>query len=1061
MKHIIKLLLIILLPLALFSKETSGKPFAAYSQFFSKNTAEYNDTPSPVMFSWIGTGNLTRFTISNTGQNGYFEPPVGWEGYNGLFPFNLSTANGRTGEFPRGSKQYYIFASGLWIGAKVREINGADTTYDERVAATAYYSEMGALSDLYQTNQFIPDDFEGAGDFRYKQKEAVEKADYQLLWNYADTSINAKRRALGYTDLLIDSESGDYLSNEDTYCVWGDYLPEDDASTIFFDAYDTKPLGIRVEQRTYSWNADDFIYLNYRITNMNDFPLHDVYFGYFMDNDIGDAFDDLIGYDEDLNLGYSYDSDLKETGWQTLAGYMGSVFLETPVDSNGQEIGLTGFQTWVNGSAEGDVDNSATDDLKYEQLQKKAFEIFSVPQDVRQLTSSGPYIVMQPGETVEITIAVVAGGSLDELRKNTAQAYERYDLAYIGPEPPPSPNMTLIPGDQRVIINWDAYSESVPDPFSGLMDFEGYRIYRSDDGGITWGSRTDDTERYPKGYEPIAEFDVVDNESGRFVSLAYFSGSSEATISFAGFIPGQEELFREAEYSIEIMPANQIFLYNVTQLKSYPYNINALNEGAGFAIINGNTGTAYDDATYVSNALIAFDGIYVSIKNDTTTENNQTIISAPAVGDVFKVQTFESQQIGGQRGLQYYYDDRGLTNGFSYVYAVTAFDAGNPALDLASLESSLFTNEQQVVPRAAAADRTVDEISNVTRLAEGGDGLVNISRTNPLEMVNADFRIEFLNSDNSRPFADYIRIINTTTDTLIVDSLALTEFFDGQTRQNFASYSFYGLNMLAFGSSDLKIDTTRFGWKRGGWSSYFFEVVENMSPRTGPYDFEIEFTNALSDAVFRGDTITFPSGAVAPWIIRNITNNARHKSYAFPPADPVVLQHNSVLRVLNENSSNINDIAFGLILKALNTVDPITAGDIWQVHTIKPFLNGETYVFSSTALNEKIAQDSYTLEAIKVVPNPYYIRAAWDRDRFNRHVNFTHLPQKCRIRIFTVSGILIKTIEHDEDNGDPVGYHSWPLRNKENLDIASGLYIYHVKDLKSGKTKSGKFAIVL
>jgi hypothetical protein len=1064
MKRIIIITFIFLLSISVFSVENNQKKISGSSQSLAKYSTALNDSPSPVMLSWIGVGNLARYTVSNTGQNGYFEPPPGWENYNGQFPFGFTSGNGRTGEFPRGSKQYYVWAAGLWVGAKVREIVGTDTMYDKRVATGAYYSDQGALSDLYQSNQVIPDGFEGAGDFYFKQKEADQKADYQILWNFADSSINQKRLLLGYDNLLINPEAGDYISNEDTYCVWGDYLPEEDAVTLFLDAYDTKPVGIRVEQRSYSWSTDDFIYLNYRITNMNDFPLRDVYFGYFMDNDIGDATDDLIGYDENLNLGYSYDSDLQESGWQTLAGYMGTVFVETPRDSNGVELGLTGFQTWVNGSTEGDVDNDASDNLKYDQLQKVGFEIFSVPQDVRQLTSCGPLRTMQPGETVEVTIAVVPGGSLDELRKNTERAYERYDLAFIGPEPPPSPVMNLNPGDRRVIIGWDNSSESVPDPFSGLLDFEGYRVYRSEDGGITWGTKAEDRARYPNGYIPLAEFDLAGNQSDRFVSVSYISGNSTASITFEGFIPGQETLFNESQYSIEILPGNQLFVYNLTQLKSYLYNISAQNEGVGFSIIDRNSHIVYDDPTYISNALIAFDGIYVSIKNDTTYDNGLMEISIPEVGDVFRIQTFERREIGDQLGLGYYFDDSGLTNGFSYVYSVTAFDAGDPKIGLPPLESSLFANKQNIVPRAAAADRTVDAISNVQRIAGESDGFVNVSKGNPFDIVSAQFEIQFLNTLPNQHFADYVRIYNTTADTVVIDSLLLVEIVAGdQTRQKYAAYSFHGLNFLAIAPSVLRIDTEQFKWKQGGFSSYMFNIVANISRTTGPYDFEIEFTDFLNSDSYSGDTVAVPEGGIAPWTVRNITKGIQHKSYALnpflSPGEKII--HNSIIYVLNENPVNNNDVAFSLILNTQNPVDPVRPGDTWQVKTKKPFFNGEKYLFSSTALNEKISTDSYTLDKVKVVPNPYYIRAQWDTDRFNKHINFTHLPEKCRIRIFTTSGILIRTIEHDEQKGDPAGYHRWTLRNKENLDIASGLYIYQVEDLKSGKIKTGKFAVVL
>jgi hypothetical protein len=152
-------------------------------------------------------------------------------------------------------------------------------------------------------------------------------------------------------------------------------------------------------------------------------------------------------------------------------------------------------------------------------------------------------------------------------------------------------------------------------------------------------------------------------------------------------------------------------------------------------------------------------------------------------------------------------------------------------------------------------------------------------------------------------------------------------------------------------------------------------------------------------------------------------------------------------------------VAVNLQLNTSDSLDAIQAGDVWVLNTIKPFVVSDRYTFSTQALNER--KTEYSLDAIKVVPNPYYVRAQWDTDRFNKHVKFTHLPRRCRIRIFTTSGILIRTIEHSEANGDPVGYHRWDLRNLENLDIASGLYIYQVEDLESGEEKIGKFAIIL
>ena len=71
---------------------------------------------------------------------------------------------------------------------------------------------------------------------------------------------------------------------------------------------------------------------------------------------------------------------------------------------------------------------------------------------------------------------------------------------------------------------------------------------------------------------------------------------------------------------------------------------------------------------------------------------------------------------------------------------------------------------------------------------------------------------------------------------------------------------------------------------------------------------------------------------------------------------------------------------------------------------------------------------------------------------------FTHLPTICTIRIYTVSGVLIDKIEVNNAFDD--GSIHWDMQTNEGLEIAAGMYIYHVKSKVTGKEKLGKFAVV-
>ena len=82
-------------------------------------------------------------------------------------------------------------------------------------------------------------------------------------------------------------------------------------------------------------------------------------------------------------------------------------------------------------------------------------------------------------------------------------------------EPPLIPEILGVGGDERVTVTWNRLSESSIDSKTGYADFEGYRLYRSTDGGITWGNI--ETDIIPKdgqivGWRPIQQFDLSEDQ---------------------------------------------------------------------------------------------------------------------------------------------------------------------------------------------------------------------------------------------------------------------------------------------------------------------------------------------------------------------------------------------------------------------------------------------------------------------------------------------------------------------------------------------------------------------
>ncbi|PID29020.1 MAG: hypothetical protein CSB55_02835 [Candidatus Cloacimonadota bacterium] len=126
-------------------------------------------------------------------------------------------------------------------------------------------------------------------------------------------------------------------------------------------------------------------------------------------------------------------------------------------------------------------------------------------------------------------------------------------------------------------------------------------------------------------------------------------------------------------------------------------------------------------------------------------------------------------------------------------------------------------------------------------------------------------------------------------------------------------------------------------------------------------------------------------------------------------------------------------------------------------------------------------------ENVMVVPNPYYGLSNFDGRREkddkgdkSKRIWFINLPERCKIRIYTLAGDLVDQIDHDgsylEDNisiskaswpssgvfkgKTASGIHSWDLLSKHNQIIASGLYLFSVEDLDNDEVNVGKFVII-
>lgn len=175
---------------------------------------------------------------------------------------------------------------------------------------------------------------------------------------------------------------------------------------------------------------------------------------------------------------------------------------------------------------------------------------------------------------------------------------------------------------------------------------------------------------------------------------------------------------------------------------------------------------------------------------------------------------------------------------------------------------------------------------------------------------------------------------------------------------------------------------------------------------------------------------------------------------------------------LGDEENNLESLESSKLSNSFRVFPGTTGNDVF-----KEYASGTSQVKSH--FNSKL-NDSLEIYRPFAYPNPYYAGAAWEgASSFeeDKKINFANLPESCVIRVFTLSGDLIKTINHNNGySGDDQrwystysdpsntvfsgGEHSWDLLSEDAQIIARGTYLFSVEDIASGKTWKEKFVVI-
>jgi len=324
--------------------------------------------------------------------------------------------------------------------------------------------------------------------------------------------------------------------------IFGEFASDRDIYMEFDDSnnQDGDVIGIEINEMAYTYGrvyAENALFYEFWIINKSGRQLNGCYTGFYQDPDCSDyGQETLLLKDTTFADGSNVwslaqrdiDGDIGGASVPNSKGVtedftFGTVYFETP-----RNMGITDFHYFV--------DTGPTDDHRLWPIissdktnRNIAAEVnnyfhganpriddvslITTPQDLVWITATGPFD-MAPGDTVKLTCAVIAGDDDAHYYSNLWEAKKLFDAKFNGPIAPPSPTLTAVAGDREITLYWDDAPETFVDPSTGEADFEGYKIYKSEDGGVTWGTKITDSQGRTYGYVPVAQFDVIDNIKG-------------------------------------------------------------------------------------------------------------------------------------------------------------------------------------------------------------------------------------------------------------------------------------------------------------------------------------------------------------------------------------------------------------------------------------------------------------------------------------------------------------------------------------------------------------------
>jgi len=989
-------------------------------------------------------------------------------------------------EWPKGSGKTSIFTAGIWMAGRHRPsgtIRTANMDY-----GTEY--QPGPLTETFNTTT---NDDAGpasrANDPRYRlYKIQKNKPDGESFGN-PELDIDAWTEWPGdlgapYNDL---NSNGVWDPGVDEPAFKGDQMMWgviNDASRALHNALGaTSPMGVEVQILYFVFNQPgplgDMMFMQWQIINKSDADYDSVFVGMWSDPDLGDANDDLPGSDSLLSLGYIYNGD-NDDGTDHGYGarppaagfdfFQGPIVDGAPTDSakfKGQwiqgkrNLPASSFVVYTNGTFPEIIDppdgspeyrriaydyhlgKAGTVGVGIQRADGTPYPTFWFsgdptpggggdlpanfplgvfnPQDIRVMINTGPFTLAQ-GDTQEIVGCLLHAqgadrlGSVSLLKQVDRIAQQAFDDDFNVPSAPPLPDIVVSELPNQILIDWSTNSDRSEDYvfINPVYDyrFEGYNLYQGESVNGPWKRIA--TYDLVNGIELIEDYEQ-DPETGnsylRPVQYGTDSGLKRyfnVTQDYLGGTPlinGKEYYFALTTYAYNYVPgAIDLGLIMALEFAKEPITVvpKGLPVGSTVPNVTGDvlahnrnaddaltpevidpiqsTGATYTVRVAGTGANVT--EWYVISGSDTAARSTNFTgdDSSPLVnGILFRL---ANPVAGVRRATQ--------PDPAGYVYLPEEnadWAEGANSGDTWASGAASYANDALTGFGSGQSQVPANELKKVEiRFGETSKAyrwLKNVPTFPPIPIKDPSFVPFVLKKGPGHVYQGDFATVTVPLAAYEVDSLdgdpTPRRLTVGFLENNDSLFAADGTTYLGLGAIDGQWNPTTAD--QGGLEGLYVFSTTYSEAETSKYNVR---TDRFQDVDLYYIVHVRKTSATATW----------------SPGDRIVITPNYVLE---------DGRSFSVTSQAPVADDPQLA--------------------------------STQMEKINVFPNPYFGRNQNENNQFNRFVTFTNLPSVATIKIFAITGELIRTIDHN----DNTTLHRWDLRNINGLPVASGVYIVYIE----------------